>query len=204
MFLIGVPLAWAILLLFHPGGEGDQIYQDIDDKVTRWQVVHVGMMVFIPLFAAVVYVLLRGVAGTAAQVSRIGLAFFAVFYGTYEMLQGIANGILVNEVNSLAPADRATGSELIQDFAEHPFARDFGILSTIGTLGLLVGMIAAGVALRREAGAPPSVLVLLVLSGLLIGAHPPPFGPTGLLLFIAAVLVLARSQPASTAVRPSG
>ena len=23
-FLIGVPLLWAILLLFHPGGEGDR------------------------------------------------------------------------------------------------------------------------------------------------------------------------------------
>jgi hypothetical protein len=46
-FLIGMPLAWAILLLFHPGGEGDAIYQDIQDKVTTWMVVHVGMMIFI-------------------------------------------------------------------------------------------------------------------------------------------------------------
>jgi hypothetical protein len=52
MFLVGVPLAWAVLLLFHPGGEGDQIYQDLHDKVTRWMVVHVGMMLFIPLMGS--------------------------------------------------------------------------------------------------------------------------------------------------------
>src|ERR687891_2039752 len=95
-FLIGVPLAWAVLLLFHPGGEGDDIYGELQDKVTRWMVVHVGMMLFIPLMGAVVYVLLRGVEGTAVLVSRIGLVAFVVFYGAFEVLQGIANGILVN------------------------------------------------------------------------------------------------------------
>ena len=31
-FLIAVPLLWAILLLFHPGGEGDEIYLDVQDN----------------------------------------------------------------------------------------------------------------------------------------------------------------------------
>jgi hypothetical protein len=193
MFLVGVPLAWAVLLLFHSGGEGDQIYQDLHDKVTRWMVVHVGMMLFIPLMGVVAFVLMRGVEGTAAQVSRIGLALFVVFYGAFELLQGIGNGILVNEVKDRPFAERA---DVVQDFAEHPLARDLGVFSSIGGLGLLVGMIAAGVALRRHAGAPLSVLVLLSLAGLLIQAHPPPFGPTGLALFIAAVLLFARSQAA--------
>jgi hypothetical protein len=201
MFLVGVPLAWAVLLLFHPGGEGDQIYQDLHDKVTRWMVVHVGMMLFIPLMGAVVYVLLRGIEGTAAQVSRIAMAIFVVFYGAFELLQGIGNGILVNEVNDRPFAERA---DVVQDFAEHPLARDLGVFSSIGGLGLLVGMISAGVALRRYAGAPLSVLVLLTLAGLLIQAHPPPFGPTGLVLFIVAVLLFQRSQTAaSAAARPS-
>jgi hypothetical protein len=37
------------------------------------------------------------------------------------------------------------------------------------------------------------VPVLLVLAGFLITAHPPPFGPAGLVLFIAAVLLVLRS-----------
>jgi hypothetical protein len=196
MILIGIPLAWAILLLFHPGGEGDTIYQDIYDKVTTWMVVHVGMMIFIPLMAVVVFVLLRGLESTAATVSRVAVVVFAVFYGTYETLQGIANGILVEQVNDLPASEQATGSELVQDFAESIFARDFGLLSSIGGVAFFVAMLAAGMALRRDAGAPTSVLVLLGLSGILITAHPPPFGPTGLALFIIAVLLLVRSQSA--------
>src|SRR5215216_1650122 len=49
MFLVGVPLAWAVLLLFHPGGDPDRIYLELQDKVTRWLVVHIAMMLFIPL-----------------------------------------------------------------------------------------------------------------------------------------------------------
>ena len=116
-------------------------------------------------------------------------------------MQGNANGILVNEVNGLPPAERPRGAELIQDFAEHPFARDFGVFSILGGLGLLVATIAAGIALRRQAGAPVSVLILLSLSGLLIGAHPPPYGPIGLALFVAAVVLLARSERAPAAAR---
>ena len=60
-------------------------------------------------------------------------------------------------------------------------------------------MIAAGVALHRHAGAPIAVAVLLGLAGVLIGAHPPPYGPTGLAFFIAAVLLYQRSQAVASA-----
>lgn len=100
VFLVGVPLAWAVLLLFHPNDEGG-IYQGLQDKVTPWLVVHIGMMLFIPLMAVVVYLLLRGVGGAAAWVSRIALVPFVVFYSAWEALFGIGNGILVKEVNGL-------------------------------------------------------------------------------------------------------
>jgi hypothetical protein len=191
--LIGVPLLWGILLLFHPGGEGTEIYLDLQDNVTRWMVVHIGMLLFIPLMAVALYVLLRGVDGTAARVSRIALVPFVVFYSAFETLQGIGNGVLVNAVKGLPQVDQATRADLVQDFAEHPLVRDLGVFSSIGSLGFITAAIAAGVALRR-AGAPLTVPVLLALSGFLITAHPPPFGPTGLALFIAAVLLLRRSQ----------
>ena len=81
-FLIGVPLAWAVVLLFHPTGEGEAItYADVQDEVTRSLVVHLGMVVFIPLMSGVVYLLVRGIESTAARVCRIALVFFVVFYG---------------------------------------------------------------------------------------------------------------------------
>jgi hypothetical protein len=199
-FLIGVPLLWAILLLFHPGGEGDTIYLDVQDNVTRFLVVHVGMMLFIPLMAVVVYLLLRGVEGTAAWVSRIALVPFVVFYSAWEVLQGIGVGILVNELNGLPQAQPALREDLVQDFAEHALIGPFGVFGSIGSMGLIIAAIAAGIALYRQAGAPVSVPILLAISGLLITVHPPPYGPTGLALFIVAVLLYVRSR---TGVRTS-
>jgi len=140
--------------------------------------------------------------GTAARVSRIALVPFVVFYSAWETLQGIGVGILASEVNGLPASERATGAALIQDFAENPLSMSLGVFATIGSLGLIVATIAAGLALRREAGAPMSVLVLLGISGFLIAAHPPPYGPTGLALFIAAVLLDARSQTTARAPAP--
>jgi hypothetical protein len=200
-FLIGVPLLWAILLLFHPGGEGDEIYLDVQDNVTRFLVVHVGMMIFIPLMTVVIYLLLRGVEGTAAWVSRIALVPFVVFYSAWEVLQGIGVGILANELNGLPQADSALREDLVQDFAEHALIGPFSVFGSIGSLGLIVAAIAAGVALYRHAGAPVSVPILLAISGLLITVHPPPYGPTGLALFIGAVLLYVRSR---TGVRARG
>jgi hypothetical protein len=199
-FLIGVPLLWGVLLLFHPGGEGTEVtYAELQDKVTAWMVVHIGMMLFIPLFAAVLYLLVRGVEGTAAWVSRIALVPFVIFYGTWEALQGIGVGILVDEVNGLSGTAQATGGDLVHDFADNLLIRNFGVFGNIGSLALITAAIAAGVALRRHAGAPLSVAALLGVSGFLITAHPPPFGPAGLVLFIVAVLLYVRSQSESRA-----
>jgi hypothetical protein len=204
-----VPVAWGVLLLFHPGGEGTEIYQDLHDKVTVWMVVHLAMLVFIPLFAIAVYVLVRGIEGTAALVSRIALVFFVIFYGAFETLQGIGVGALVDELNGLPEVEQATREDLVQDFAENIFFRNLGVFGIIGGLGLITAMIAAGVALRGHAGAPLAVPILLGISGFLIGAHPPPYGPTGLALFIIAVLLVVRSQittrtPAATRQAASG
>jgi hypothetical protein len=194
-FLVGVPLAWAVLLMFHPTGEGESItYADLQDKLTAWFAVHIGMILFIPLMAIAVYLLLRGVPGTAARVSRIALAVFVLFYGVWEALVGIGSGILVNDINALAESERAAAAGLVETYNDNVLIRAFGIFGSIGSTAFIIAMIAAGVALRRHALAPLAVPVLLGLAGFLITAHPPPFGPTGLGLFILAVLLYARSH----------
>jgi hypothetical protein len=202
-FLVGIPLAWAVLLLFHPTGGGEAVtYADVQDQVTAWLVVHIGMMLFIPLMAVAVYLLLRGIEGTAARISRIALVPFVVVYGAYEVLLGIGAGILVQDVNGLAGSEKAAGAALVNEFTDNVLIRGFSVLSSIGALAFITAMIAAGVALRREAAAPLAVPILLGLSGFLITAHPPPFGPTGLVLFVAAVLLFARSQAPARAPAP--
>ncbi len=189
-FMIAVPAAWAILLIFHPVG-GDSFYETIDGNVTAWLTVHLGMGIFIPLFAGVVYLLLRGVQGTAAKVSRIGLAVFAVFYAAWELVLGVGTGILTHEVNALPQAQQAVGGDLVDSYGEN------GViiaLSVVGSLGLAVAMIGTAVALRGAYHVGWAPLVLFVLALPLIAIHEPPYGPVGLALFIAAVLLLLRPQ----------
>lgn len=195
-FMIGVPLAWAILLLFHPRGEGEDFYPIIRDDVTAWEIVHLGTLIFVPLMAGVVLLLLRGTEGTSAMVSRVALAVFAVVYTAWEVLIGIGTGILVDEVNQLAEAERPIGAVLVEEFTDSSLIM---ALEKIGTVAWFVALLAAGVALVRQAGASWLVPALLVLSAVPTAWHVFPFGQVGLALFIAAVLVFVRSQSASLA-----
>jgi hypothetical protein len=194
-FIIGVPAAWAILLLFHPLG-GDSFYETIDGNVTAWITVHLGMGVFVPLFAGVVYLLLRGLQGTAATISRIGLAVFAIFYAAWELVLGVGTGILTHDVNALPEAQQAVGADLVDSYAES------GViiaLSVVGSIGLAAAMIGAAVALRGAYHLGWAPLVLMLLAVPLIALHEPPFGPVGLAMFIAAVLLLVRQQVSAAA-----
>ena len=205
VFLIGVPLAWAVVLVFHPTGDGEDFYPIIRDQLTAWMTVHVGTLLFAPLIAAVVYLLLRGVEGTAAQVSRVALAPFVLFYATWEALIGIGVGVLADEVNGLPAAEQDAGAKVLEDFADSAIIRAFEL---IGTGSLFVALTAAGIALRRRAGAPLAVPVLLVLAAVPIAWHVRPFGQIGLALLIAAVLLAVRARqvpsvPAAAAGRPT-
>jgi hypothetical protein len=191
-FMLGVPAAWGILLLFHPLGDGD-FSEIIDGNVTAWITVHLGMGIFVPLFAGAVYLLLRGVKSTAATVSRIGLAVFAVLYAAWELVLGVGTGILANETEALPEAQQAVGADLVNSYADSGV---IAVLSAVGSLGLAAAMIGAAVALRRAYRLGWAPLVLMLLSIPLVAIHEPPYGPVGLAMFMVAVVLFAR-RPAS-------
>lgn len=196
-FLVGVPLLWGILLLFHP--VGDEFYPTIEDHLTRWLTVHLGSMLFIPLMAGVMFLLLRGIEGTAAWVGRIALAVFAVVYLVYEALVGIGAGLLVDNLSG--PASQR--ADLVDDYMD---SQIITVLEPVGSAGWIVAAIAAAVALSRRADGRRSVAVvlLLVLSAVPITFHVTPFGPVGLTMFIAAILLVARDRSVAGAPRPLG
>jgi hypothetical protein len=163
----------------------------VGDEVTAWVIVHLGTLVFVPLLAAAVYLLLRGVEGTAAQVSRLALASFLLFYVTFEVLIGIGVGLFSDAVNGLQGTEQQAGAKAIEEFAD---TRVIAVFEVIGTGSLLVALTAAGIALWRRADAPLAVPVLLVLAAVPIAWHVPPFGQFGLGLFVAAVLLVARAR----------
>ena len=98
-FAIGVPLAWAVLLWFHPDVDRNHVYADLRDDVVAYQVVHVGTLVFIGLIGLVLFLLVRDLPGRAARISRLAIGPFVLFYGAYEAVIGLAVGALVQHGN---------------------------------------------------------------------------------------------------------
>jgi hypothetical protein len=199
-FAIGVPLAWAVLLWFHPNVDPNHVYADLRDNVTAYQIVHVGTLVFIGLMGAALYLLVRDMPGTAARISRLAIGPFVLLYGAYEAVIGLAIGALVQHGNDLPAGQRSGVAETIQSLGDNVIVGDPGIVGSVGAIAWVVAVIAAAVA-YRNAGAPTLAWVFLGLS-LLVVSHPPPIGPIGLAFFAAAVAMLARSERIAVA-RPT-
>jgi hypothetical protein len=192
-FLIGVPLAWAVLLWFHPDvPDPDNVYQGLRDDATTYLIVHVGTLVFIGLMGVALYTLVRDLPGKAATISRLAIGPFVLFYSAWETVIGLATGVLVQHANDSPAGERPAISDAIQALGDNAIVGEMGALSIVGGLAWITAVIAAAVAIRH-AGAPVLATVLLALS-LVVVSHPPPIGPVGLACFAGAVLVLYRSQ----------
>jgi hypothetical protein len=201
-FLIGVPLAWAVLLWFHPDvPDPDDVYGGLRDDATTYLIVHVGTLVFIGLMGVALYMLIRDLPGKAATVSRLAIGPFVLFYSAWETVIGLATGVLVEHANDSPAGERPAISDAIQALGDNAIVGETGILSIVGGLAWITAVIAAAVAIRG-AGAPVLATVLLGLS-LVVISHPPPIGPAGLACFAGAVLVLYRSQRVTPVARVS-
>lgn len=193
--LVGVPLAFAVILSFHPM-IGD--YDGLRDVTARFQIVHVAMVLAIPLLAVAIHKLLGGLGGRGATVGRVALIPFVVFYVPYVAFEGIALGVLGQELNAL-PADQrdAVAARLVENFATNPILGEPGIFWALGSTAWIVVIVSTVLAFRR-AGAPVT-LQLVLGAAALIGAHAPPLAPIGWLCFAAAgwMVVRARRAPAT-------
>ena len=202
-FAIGVPLAWAVLLWFHPDVDPNDVYGTLRDDVDAYLVVHVGTLIFIGLMGAALYLLVRDMPGTAARISRLAIGPFVVLYAAWEAVIGLAIGVLVQHANDAPARQRPAVADSIQSLGDNVIIGDPGIVGSAGAIAWIVAVIAAAVA-YRNAGAPVLAWVLLGLS-LLVVSHPPPIGPIALVFFAAAVALLARAERrGAVAYRPSG
>jgi hypothetical protein len=188
-FLPTTALTLGALLLLHPQG-GDRLYEGLRDDVTRWLVVHVGLAVFAGLMAAAAYVLIDGLRGRAATISRVALPVFVVFFIAWEATLGIGTGILVDVSNGLPAAERAPVADAIEDYFASPL---LFVLSVLGNSAWIVAMLAAAVAFRR-AGAGWPVTVLVACSSLFVLHDAGPVGAFGLACFAAAAVLVDRSR----------
>jgi hypothetical protein len=193
--LIGAPLAFSVLLWFHPMISD---YEGLRDVTTRFQIVHVGMVLALPLLAIGIHGLLDGLRGRAAAVGRFALIPFVTFYVPYVAFEGIALGVLGEQLNGLPAGQReAIAPRMVQDFARNPILGEPGVFWALGSTALIVVMVSTMLAFRR-AGAPLALQVLLGLS-VLIGTHAPPLAPIGWACFAAAGWMVLRARHTAVA-----
>jgi hypothetical protein len=189
--LVVAPLLLAGALWRHPAG-GEDVYAGVRGDVGDWNFVHTAFLLFTPLLAIAAYLLLRGIEGRAADVSRIALVFFLVFYTAYEVTVGAATAVLVDYANDLPAAEQTAVAGAIQDLNRNALLSDPSVSMVVGLLGWVVAMIAAAVALRGAGATWP--LTLLVAFSAIFAIHPPPIGPIGLACFAAAAVLVERNR----------
>ncbi|HVD58769.1 MAG TPA: hypothetical protein VNC17_18145 [Thermoleophilaceae bacterium] len=190
-FLTIVPLGWAVVLLFHGAPDGADVYGSLRDEASRYLTVHLVSLVFLGLMGAALYLLLRDLPGRAAQISRLAILPFVVFYVAGDAIAGVATGALVDHANDLPASERAGTADAVQALWDDFITGD--LLLGLGAASWIVAALAAAVAYAR-AGAPIAVTVLLALSALVFW-HTPPIGPVGLVCFAAAVVLVAGRWP---------
>ncbi len=185
--LVAAPLAFAALLMLHPMG-GDDFATLVSENLTAWLTVHYGAAVLFPLMGYVIWVLIRDLRGRAATVARIAIPVYAVFYGAYEAMMGLATGVMTQHGGDVA--------EAVNSIPTHPIVGDGGLLATIGSLAWVTAITGAILALRA-AGVRTPALVLLGI-GTFMAIHIPPIGPAALVcLSGAALMIERRPQPAA-------
>jgi hypothetical protein len=195
VLLVGVPVVFAGLLWLHPM-VGD--WEGLRDATMRFQLVHVAMVLAICLLALGIYVLLDGLPGRAAAVGRVALIPFVAFYVPYLAFEGVALGVLGQELNDLPAAQRdAVAPGMVEDFARNPILGEPGVFWALGSTAWIVVVVATVLAFRG-AGASLAVQVLLGLS-VLIAAHIPPVATVGWLCFAAAGWMVLRARHAAPA-----
>ncbi len=138
-FLVLTPLALAVVLWFHPAGATgtDNIYAGVREDVDDWLFVHTGFLLATPLLALAAYLLLRGLTGTAATVSRVALVFFLCFYTAYEVTIGLGTGVLVEYANGLPPSEQAAVAGAIDHYNHNDVLGDpVSVSLVLGFFGL--------------------------------------------------------------------
>ena len=192
LVLLGTPIALLGLEITHP------VFSTMEEllpSADRWFVVHVIQIPLFGLMAVAVYFLVDGLLGPAATASRLGMWLFIVFYVALDAMSGVATGMQLRYANGLDVVQQTAIVNTVDSQNNDPVTI---LIAVLGTVGWLVGVLAAAIAIHR-AGGPRLSVVLLVAAALVFSLnHEPPLGPIafGCFFLAAARLELVPWNPA--------
>ena len=190
LVLLGIPLALTVLMLFHPTPY-DNVIGALIPTAGWWLTLHVLQFILFALMGVALYLLVDGLKGAAATVSRLAAFVFVVFYDAGDAVAGISTGILARSARNLPTDEQASFAAAIKAIFSDPTKN---LLFEVGIVAWVLALLAAAFALYR-AGAPRLPLILMILPALFLNLdHALPFGSLtfGTFLLIALWLELYR------------
>ena len=204
LILIGTPILTGILLLFHPLPESPEmastelphgliLYESMAPIADGFLIVHLLFPVALALLGLSVILLVDGVRGIAANLSRVSAFVFVLSYIMYETIIGTVTALLIRSAASLPPAEQAIiGDAVYRNFTD-PILGDLpSVLSVTAWLSWFFAVTLAAFALRRS-GKPLGACILLGISFVFI-SHASMLGPLGMLFFLFAVIGVERAR----------
>jgi hypothetical protein len=204
LILIGTPLLTGILLIFHPLPEaaemehtglpeGLALYELMAPIAEGFLIVHLLFPLALALLGLSVVLLLDGVRGMAATVSRVCAFVFTISYIVYETIIGTVTGLLIRDAAALSRAEQAVIGDVIYRNYTDPVLGDLpSVVSVTAWLSWFLAVTLAAFALRRS-GKPLGACILLGLSFIFI-SHASMLGPLGMILFLLAVIGIERAR----------
>jgi hypothetical protein len=192
--LLGVPLALAVLEIFHP--ERPSSASEAVEQGVWFMWFHFIQVPLIGLMALAVYLLTAGMEGLTTGVSRWAIGVFAVFFSAYDAAAGIGTGYALRNARGLSAGAQQAIYEAVKDM---PVVSLIFGLSVVGSLAWVLALVGAALSVRR-AGASLGPFILLILAGVFfLGGHPYPAGTLafGSFFLAAAWLEFAPGRLAS-------
>lgn len=183
LVLLGTPLVLGTLEIWHPTSN-ESTFDLIVDSANWWFILHILQLPLFGLMALAVYLLVDGLHGWAATISRIGAWFFVVFYIALDSIVGIAGGVIARGARGLPADQQAFIARQLDEFAFDPIVGGGGLslLGILGPLGWVAAAVGAAIALRRV-GLPRAPTILIGASAI-FAVHSWPTGSLGLAFFL--------------------
>ena len=166
----------------------DEWIQHLTNIRGRWLAAHIGGVALFPLVGMTIWWMLPPV-GIVSSVSKAALAVYVPLYVAVDAVLGIGSSILIAYREGLPASERAGVDHAFEALFFAPSAIDW--LDQAAGIALMIGAVAAALALWRNYGWRVSAPVALA-GYVLAQSHFPPYGAiAGILLGLAVWQYLA-------------
>ena len=162
VIILGTPAVLGILDIFHPTFTG-QMVDSISARLNWWIILHILQLPLFCLLALSVYLLLDGVQGRWAVLSKVALGIFVAFYPALDAILGVGTGILVTNARGTIGMVQALTSAMVDAYFTSSLAT---LVGALGGFAWAMALLLAVLALSKPVRSHRLLIFTVVLAAL--------------------------------------